>query len=179
MIRERVATNGQIRPLEPESDLTACNWPPEMICVVTSPTAKRYLEGQAIWDERYAKAAKKVAKVREKHVREAQKEVEVQIKKVEGVLRKASKSGREGAATTGAGGSASKGSGDDIGSSHALLNTASFSMAWALEGEYPPPSSLVGRRDTAGTSLSAPWFMSRSTNLSLLFFRGSPSSSPR
>lgn len=87
MIRERISTSGKIRPLEPSESLTACNWPSEMICVVTSETAKRYLEGQAVWDERYKKSAAKVRKERERNVRAAERESERLLGRVEGLLR--------------------------------------------------------------------------------------------
>lgn len=139
MLRERVATNGQIRPLEDESELTALNWPTEMTCVITEPCARRYLEGQAIWDQKYAKTAKKVAVQREKQIRQAQKETERLVAEMEARLKKNPQS----ASVDGPGAT------DDT-MGHALLNAPSFSWAWALEGENPPPSSLVARRDTAG-----------------------------
>lgn len=143
MIRERVSTNGQIRPLEEEADLTALNWPEEMTCVITEPAARRYLEGQAIWDQKYAKAARKVAAQREKHVKEAQKDTARLVAEMEAKLKKTGTNGN--APTNGASSAPSE---DAAG--HTLLNAPAFSWAWALEGENPPPSSLVSRRDTAG-----------------------------
>lgn len=153
-----MATNGKIRPLEPSSSLTALNWPSEMTCVVTEPCARRYLEGQAIWDEKYAKAARKVKEKRERHVKKAEKDMEVLVKDMETRLKRAG--------TVLGGGK--KDGGDDMvdggemktdGMTHPLLNDPLFSWGWALEGENPPPSSLVSRRDTAGSFL-LPWHSS-------------------
>ena len=52
------------------------NWLPEVICVVTACFARRYLEGKAIWDERYAKAVRKIAAQREQHIRWVQQDTE-------------------------------------------------------------------------------------------------------
>jgi len=52
------------------------NWPPEVICVVTACFARRYLEGKAIWGERYAKTVCKIAPQREQHVRWVQRDSE-------------------------------------------------------------------------------------------------------
>lgn len=153
MLRERVATNGQIRPLEDESKLTALNWPTEMTCVITEPCARRYLEGQAIWDQKYAKAAKKVAAQREKQIQRAQKETEKLVVEMEARLKKGSQFA--GAAPGNSDDAPASGvEATDNATGHALLNAPSFSWAWALEGENPPPSSLVSRRDTSGKTYS-------------------------
>lgn len=134
--------------MEPSSDITALNWPAEMTCVVTEPCARRYLEGQAIWDEKYAKTAKKVKEKRERHVLKAAKDTEKLVVEMEKRLKRAS--------TFGVGngnGNGSEGSGSEDGNGrHPLLNDPLFSWGWALDGENPPPSSLVARRDTAGSS---------------------------
>lgn len=150
ILRERVATNGKIRPMEPSSDITALNWPAEMTCVVTEPCARRYLEGQATWDEKYAKTAKKVKEKRDKHILKAAKDTERLVVEMEKRLKRASTIG--GANGHGNGnGSGSEGLGAEDGNvRHPLLNDPLFSWGWALDGENPPPSSLVARRDTAG-----------------------------
>ncbi|KAF8317651.1 alpha/beta-hydrolase [Clavulina sp. PMI_390] len=141
MLRERVATNGQVREMEPEADIRALHWPQELTCVITEPAARRYLEGQAIWDKKYASAARKVAERREKQVKLARKETAKLVMQMEERLVSAAKKA--------VGGDGESGGNMDSTASHTLLNEPSFSWAWALEGENPPPSSLVARRDTA------------------------------
>lgn len=156
MIRERVATNGQIRPLEEESKLTALHWPAEVTCVITEPALRRFLEGQAIWDEKYAKTTRKVATQRQKTIQHAQKDMIKLVAKMEAKL-KTSFTGADSSRSEGHAGSVDPSSaGMSSAASHtpAVLNAPSFSWAWALESENPPPSSLVARRDTAGERIN-------------------------
>lgn len=113
--------------MERESEIRACNWPPELIGVITAGAARRYLEGQKKWDRKYARAAAQVARQRDKNIQRSQKETAQQIGKLQEKL-----------------------GSDDAAEARTLLNAPGFSLAWALDGENPPPSSLVSRRDTAG-----------------------------
>ena len=47
MIRERVSTRGAVRPLEPESELTAFRIPPEAVGAISELAMRRYVEGSA------------------------------------------------------------------------------------------------------------------------------------
>ncbi|KAH7329803.1 hypothetical protein B0J17DRAFT_679742 [Rhizoctonia solani] len=137
MIRERVSTAGVIRPLEPENELPACNVPLENIGTINASAVKRYLEGQALWDAKFSGTIKSIAKTRVKNLELARKEGRKSLGAFYGAL--ANGTIKDGDVE--AGGSPS--------SSVTFLGSANWSMSWALEGENPPPSSIVSRRDTA------------------------------
>ncbi|QRV97947.1 carbohydrate esterase family 10 protein [Ceratobasidium sp. AG-Ba] len=137
MIRERVSTSGVLRPLEPESELAACTMDLADIGAINAAAVKRYLEGQALWDEKFKSTIKSIAKERAKHLELARKEGRKSIAALHGAL---------------ANGSPSRKSEDDTGSassSMTFLGSSTWNMSWALDGENPPPSSIVSRRDTA------------------------------
>lgn len=137
MIRERVSTSGVLRPLEPESELPACNLPLENMGVINASAVKRYLEGQALWDAKFSGTIKGIAKMRAKNLELARKEG----RKSMGALHGALASEHSGRRRSEDGGSAS--------SSMTFLGSSTWNMSWALDGENPPPSSIVSRRDTA------------------------------
>ena len=139
MIRERVSTSGVLRPLEPESELTACNVPLENIGVINAVAVKRYLEGQALWDIKFAGTIKGIAKMRAKNLELARKEGRKSMGVLHGAL--AGENSGKHRRRSEDGGSAS--------SSMTFLGSSTWSMSWALDGENPPPSSIVSRRDTA------------------------------
>ncbi|RYP09397.1 hypothetical protein DL765_008460 [Monosporascus sp. GIB2] len=64
MIRQRVSRHGVITPLEPASDLPACNMRPEDIGVVKEGPVRKWLEARRQWDNRFGSAAAKVRKQR-------------------------------------------------------------------------------------------------------------------
>ncbi|KZT58695.1 alpha/beta-hydrolase [Calocera cornea HHB12733] len=121
MIRERVSRTGTIRPLEPPEDLGALKVPLDEIGVIKENAAKRYLHGQALWDKKFASTVRAVEKDRIKHLKKARKDAD----------RRASMyiTGKR---------------------NHRTLTDedASWGWSWALDGEEPPPSSIVARRDT-------------------------------
>ncbi|KEP50818.1 putative lipase/esterase from carbohydrate esterase family CE10 protein [Rhizoctonia solani 123E] len=139
MIRERVATDGIVRPLEPESDLPACNVPLQVIGTINAAAVGRYLQGQALWDTKFSGTIKSIAKTRVKNLELARKEGRKSMGAFYGAV---------------ANGMIKEGGGEHEGetspsSSVTFLGSANWSMGWALEGENPPPSSIVSRRDTA------------------------------
>ncbi|CAE6468262.1 unnamed protein product [Rhizoctonia solani] len=137
MIRERVSTAGVLRQLEPESELPACNVPLENIGTINASAVKRYLEGQALWDAKFSGTIKSIAKMRIKNLELARKEGRKSMGAFYGAL---------------ANGTIKEGDGEGGGSpssSVTFLGSPNWSMSWALEGENPPPSSIVSRRDTA------------------------------
>ena len=133
MIRERVSIRGQIRPLEPEDELPACTMPPEKLGVAGELALRRYLEGQAKWDERYGRTAKRVQKKRARNLALAKKETVRNVAQLQmHFFQDANGSGK-----------------DSKGIKAGLRSAASWAWAWALDGlEKPPPSSIVARRDT-------------------------------
>ncbi len=68
MIRERVSTQGVIRPLEQAEDLPAFALPPELIGVVSELAMKRYLDGRCKFDKKFKKTMKTIEKVRRRNL---------------------------------------------------------------------------------------------------------------
>ncbi|KAF9243236.1 Alpha/Beta hydrolase protein [Melanogaster broomeanus] len=119
MIRERVSTQGVIRPLEPADQLDALHVPPEIIGAL-SERAK------------YAKEVLAIEKRRNRNIDLAKEDISKNLPHLPGVpngkgkgkakeTRKAFKAGQE---------------------------SFSGSMGWVWADERPPPSSIVSRRDT-------------------------------
>ncbi|KLO13653.1 alpha/beta-hydrolase [Schizopora paradoxa] len=135
MIRERVSTRGEIRPLEPEEELVACNMPIENIGVVAELAIRRYVEGRGKWDARFSRVMKSVEKHRRRNLDIAKKEVvrnvsQLQMHFFQNTSDQAEKDAskvKEGLRKT----------------------AASWAWAWAIDDdERPPASSIVARRDT-------------------------------
>ncbi len=148
MIRERVSTKGELRELEPPSQLAGCSQPFEKIGNVSEAGAKRFLTAQAIWDKMFAEEAGRVAQHRQDNLKKPMASLEgrksrLSINRVRNHFRMK----KNGAL-----------SGSKVSDRDKLdINSPSWDWSWALEGENPPPSSIVARRDTvcsSGTSLS-------------------------
>ncbi|KZO93900.1 alpha/beta-hydrolase [Calocera viscosa TUFC12733] len=122
MIRERVSRIGTIRPLENPGDLAALNVPLDEIGVIKESAAKRYLHGQALWDKRFASTVRSVEKDRIKHLKKARKDADRQASVYITGKRNFQRTVND--------------------------EDASWGWSWALDGEEPPPSSIVARRDT-------------------------------
>ncbi|TDL16124.1 alpha/beta-hydrolase [Rickenella mellea] len=140
MIRERVSTKGFLRALEPESELQACNVPPELIGVVSELAARRYLKGRAIFDKKFEGTAKSVAKSRARNLELADKDAARNLSQLQmHFFKDAYERDRKPGKPANAEKSIKSG----------LTPSSSWSWAWAIEGdEQPPPSSIVSRRDT-------------------------------
>ena len=186
MIRERVSTDGTCRPLEPPQELDAMTMPRDEIGFIKEGPAKRYLNGQALWDKKYAHTRKQVAKRRQKNLKDAKQKDAKKIVRLwqdkvrvfkadnektrEERRRKRREEKRKTKALAVDGqdrgdvrdGSESEGSEDErdgeeteTGTETEGLETEedgrimdqSWSWNWALEGEEPPPSAIVSRRD--------------------------------
>jgi len=154
MIRERVATNGVLRKLEPEPSLPGCTLPIEKLGLVTETPARRYLEGQALWDKKYKNVAKKVIRHRERHLKlsnEHTRKVMGRIQhKLDTVRGKKKEDIAEEVADPAEGSQAPSDSGDEI---RVMLNSPLWTWGWALQGENPPPSSITARGDTVSAIL--------------------------
>lgn len=130
MIRERVNIHGILRPLEPNSELGAMTMPSDEIGTIKEGPAMRYLTGQYLWDKKYKRARKEVEKHREKNLREARSKDGERIGRgIKGLYEEHHKRRAE----------VGEGEGDEH---------WSWSWDWALDGEIPPPSAIVSRRDT-------------------------------
>lgn len=171
MIRERVSTRGIIRPLESEENLPGCKFPVEKIGLVNeagkpntsdaneiSPWydhlttgylvlgAKRYLEGQALWDKKYSSHVKKVARQREKNLALAKEDnIKMMGKLHDRLVRQHRSSPVSSVTSSPSGENAASGDNND---GNLSLNSPLWNWSWALEGEDPPASSIVARRDT-------------------------------
>lgn len=123
MIRERVAMNGDIRPMEPPSYFQALRMAPASVGTIKPSTYRRFQKGHTIWDTRYASEAKRVRRRRERHEARAKK-----------LLKQADKEGLL--------------HGPDIQDDGAHWTDLGHYGPADLRNETPPPSALVGRRDT-------------------------------
>ncbi|KAI6095066.1 hypothetical protein F5141DRAFT_1162759 [Pisolithus sp. B1] len=127
IIRERVSTRGEIRPLEPKEQLDAFSVPSSMIGVLSERTLRRYMDGRALFDNRFRKDMAATEKLRRRNTDLAKKE----FSKVILHLREP----RDGK--------------DKVKASTLDPSNGSWGWAWALdEDEKPPPSSIASRRDT-------------------------------
>lgn len=140
MIRERVSTRGVLRALEPEVELQACQMPPELIGVVSELAAKRYLDGRALWDKKFENSTKSIAKHRARNLYRSRKDT---IRNITQLQMHFFQDAYEQERFAGTPNNVEKGI------KAGLHTAASWSWAWAIDGEErPPPSSIVSRRDT-------------------------------
>ena len=118
MIRERVATNGAVRPLEPERELPAFNVNPAHLGTVPARWAKVYIAAMQRHEKKYSARIRQIARQRERAI---------------SLLRSQ------------AVGEAEKGVGAEAGAEGEGWSVA---WALEDADERPPPSSLVARCDT-------------------------------
>ncbi|KAG2132290.1 uncharacterized protein EDB93DRAFT_1094005 [Suillus bovinus] len=138
IIRERVSTSGVLRPLEPEADLDAFRIPPEIIGVLSELAMRRYMEGKAKFDKKFAKERHAIQKQRHRNLERSRKDVMKNIAQLQESYGSQTKNGKGKAHDT------LKGIKEGLEAA-----SASWSWAWALDvDERPPPSSIVSRRDT-------------------------------
>ncbi|KAF4563200.1 hypothetical protein EYR40_007091 [Pleurotus pulmonarius] len=143
IIRERVSTRGIIRPLEPESELDAFKVPQDIVGSLSELAIRRYLDGKAKFDHKFAHAAKSVEKERHRQLERAKKDPMFNMKMFQnGSLARPQTNGGP-----------PSGSGidkDHKGIKDGLLATSgTWAWAWVVDAnERPPPSSIVSRRDT-------------------------------
>lgn len=137
MIRERVSTQGAIRPLESEDKLPALQVPPELIGTLSEKAIRRYTSGKEKFDRKFAGAIKNIAKHRARNLEVAKKDASMHIARLQHYLEqdghpeRSAKNNRHSVAQG------------------LFSSSASWGLAWALDSdEHPPPSSIVARRDT-------------------------------
>ncbi|KIK95764.1 hypothetical protein PAXRUDRAFT_826684 [Paxillus rubicundulus Ve08.2h10] len=132
MIRERVSTRGIIRLLEPAEQLDALRVPPELIGVLSERAVRRYLEGKALFDKKYAKEMLTVEKHRNRNIDLAKKDISKNLVHLQELQKgKGKDNAKEGTKYFRDG-----------------LESSTGNWGWALADERPPPSSIVSRRDT-------------------------------
>lgn len=131
MIRERISTQGVIRPLEPDAELDALQVPADVIGALSERTIRRYINGRTQFDKKFSSAVKSIEKHRRHNL---ERSIEDTMKRMNMSLKS----------------KLSVGTSTDSGAG--LTDAASASpgcgWAWALEEEDPPPSSIASRRDT-------------------------------
>lgn len=138
MIRERVSTQGVIRPLEPEAELPALNVPPEIIGVLSELAVRRYIDAKTKFDNKFAGVIKNIDKERHHNLERAKKDA---IRNTSALQNSLLENKRE---DNTKGPQLKKGIKEGI-----MAVSGSWSWAWVLdEDERPPPSSIVSRRDT-------------------------------
>jgi len=204
MIRERVATDGTCRPLEPQSELQGLNMPRDEIGMIKEGPAIRYLNGQSLWDKKFKHAIKTVARHRKKNLRNAHERDTGKISRMWDEKLRHRKAEREKLSAEGSSTPAkvardvrTVGDARDEDSDAPGLETGpgtpdtdsdsaseydfeeavgveqtpetkerqdtveetmvneSWSWSWALDGEAPPPSAIVSRRDFVSLLLAA------------------------
>ena len=139
MIRERVSTNGVIRPLEPESELPALQLPEELVGEVNELVVQRYYAGREEFGRRFAKVYKSVEKERRRNIQRHAHDALHHMAQLQNALasEEPEKGKKRGAGPT------------PKGIQEGLISAGSWPWAWALDvDEAPPPSSIVARRDT-------------------------------
>ena len=135
MIRERVSTQGMIRPLESQEELDAFRVPPEFIGQLSEHLVKRYLDASAVFDKLFGGTYKAIEKDRRRYIERATKDIHERMAHLqEYLLRDEKMSGTSSGKTM----------------EDRLKDLSdSWGLAWALDGdEKPPSSSIVSRRDT-------------------------------
>lgn len=174
MIRERVSTQGLIRPLEPQGELDAFRLPPELIGEISELAVRRYIEGTAKFGKKFGKTTKAIEKARRKNLDRASQDTMHNLAQLHMFLdgngeRDESHSTSDKTASASSGtksmflsktkakltigeSSSEKAITGDTpqGVKEGLAASGSWPWAWALDvDENPPPSSIVSRRDTA------------------------------
>lgn len=76
MIRERVSTQGVIRPLEHESTLPAFALDNDLVGVISEAAMRRYSDGKCKFDKKFKKTVKNIEKDRKRNFELAKKDVE-------------------------------------------------------------------------------------------------------
>ncbi|KAG6815608.1 hypothetical protein H0H87_012988 [Tephrocybe sp. NHM501043] len=139
MMRERVSTQGIIRPLEAESELGALLIDRDIIGQMSELILRRYLDANAMFEKKFAHTIRTIEKDRRHNLKLAKKDT----KRNMAVLHQNLMRDETGSST-------SSGLSTPHGVMEGLLaSSGSWSWAWALDGEErPPPSSIVSRRDT-------------------------------
>lgn len=124
MIRERVARDGKIRPMEREDHMSYLCLDPKTIGIIKAETYARFHKGHTIWDNKYHRDFKRIRKSRARIERRVQR-----------ILAKAESEGLF------------RDMGDIEPSGTKWTDLGTYGPA-DLRGETPPLSAVVGRRDT-------------------------------
>ncbi|KAH9942207.1 alpha/beta-hydrolase [Epithele typhae] len=140
MIRERIATHGAVRALEPESELAAFKLPPEVIGDISELAVRRYMDATERFGKKFSKTTKAIEKARARNLERAQEDSAKTMEQLKQVFSAAAAGGSS--PTTGD-------PGPNPNPTPKVILSSTGHWAWALdEDEHPPPSSIVSRWDT-------------------------------
>lgn len=132
MIRERVSTQGIIRPLEPADKLDALHVPLAIIGVLSERAVRRYLAGKALFDRQYVKESLTIEKERNRNLDLAKRDITRNLTYLEALQNGRAKGRQKETSQVFRDG----------------LESSTGTWGWAWADERPPPSSIVSRRDT-------------------------------
>ncbi|PLW09588.1 hypothetical protein PCASD_20257 [Puccinia coronata f. sp. avenae] len=174
MIRERVAVDGRIRPLEDEADIAILKLAPDDLGIIKDGPLRRWAEGRKLWDHKFIRRYKKIQAQREHHIKRSNQRVKESIKKQTEpqMTQKKSRKKKLGRRTClGAGAKEKKADGspadapprastavDSAGAARdpseggpdAAVASPVTPLGWTLStDENPPPSSIAARIDTS------------------------------
>jgi hypothetical protein len=130
MIRERVSTKGVVRPLEHETELGALQQQ-QYVGRLSEQSINRFLKERETFDKKFSKTIKSIEKHRRRNLERSKHDMIKWLGFLQQFLHT---------------------SGDEAETEkriQSLILSPRWNWAWALdEGEDPPPSSIVSRRDT-------------------------------
>jgi hypothetical protein len=136
MIRERVSTQGVIRPLEAEHELAAFTVPPENIGKLSELIIRRYLDAQAKFDKKFRGSMKAIDKHRLRNLELDSSDTKKSMNDLQHSLNRYKNRSMDDSTRN-----------EDV---NGPIDSGYWSWAWVLdEQERPPPSSIASRRDTA------------------------------
>lgn len=134
IIRERVDIRGVIRPMEPRLEMDALRLPAELIGSISEPVIRRFMKYRDVFDNKFSHTVKSVERHRRQNLERAKADTIKRMSSLRQTLRRDVRAPR---------------SPGEQRLKEGLISSPGWGWAWALdEGEDPPPSSLVSRRDT-------------------------------
>lgn len=144
--------------MEPPEEIPALRIPPSQIGLIKEAPVRRWLRGQAMWDEQFKRQSKKVFEKRKKFKEKAESIVQHAIRRGLVVTTDATEA-QTSPEREGGGGDEQDMSRPTAGSQGRGKSTRSMSVMGVidedlrfgpldLDDENPPPSAIAGRRDT-------------------------------
>lgn len=154
MLRERVDIRGQVRPMEPAEEIPALCIPPSQIGLIREPPVRRWLHGQAVWDEQFKRRSKKVFEKRKKLEEKAEQIIQHATRKgliigeVQTSPGQVGGGGEQDEVRPMAGPQGGRKSSRSMSASTGIIDEDRRFGPLDLDDENPPPSAIAKRRDT-------------------------------